>query len=347
MKKFYSLLLILFILPTIFIFSACDKEKEYSMIGFYDTYLDISNESELLTTTAMPEKFQTENTKIVTFVYSEDLSKKISTISSYSYIDSLYNTMLDDAMGPTYLYGNSLHLAKNLSNNDKKELYEILDNLKSDYKEIATRLGDLEHNQNSFTANASLTKLYTSYENAILTAIKLSSKISSIFYNKIMEIPNVNYIEMDTNKINLEEIAIRTLNRLVYYKLVYVDIYLETQIIGYNIPNKIITYTFNSTYEPYEAMKNKTYSNVIKSDIENYRLEIVDLARTLYQIQLDFENEYDTYHNSCEKITYGNIDEQSSTSELAHKQIIDKFIGENGITYQSYITVNQILSLCY
>lgn len=347
MKKLYSLLLILFILPTVFVFTACEDTKNYSMLEFYNTYLAISEESEYLTKTAMPEKFQTENTQIVDFVYSEDLSRKISTISAYSYIDSLYNTMLDDAMGPTYLYGNSLSQAKNLSNSDKEYLYTQLETLKSNYKEIAIRLGDLERTQNSQTASASLAKLYASYEDTILTAINLSSKISSIFYNKIMEVPNVNYIDMDENKINLEEVVIRTLNRLAYYKLAYVDIYFETKILGCDIPNKIINSIFNSVYEPYETMKNKVYSHTIKSDIETKRKQIVELARTLYNLQTVFEDEYSKYQSSCEKIVYGKVDSKSTALEIGHKQIIDAFAGAGGIAYQSYLTVKEILDLCY
>lgn len=347
MKKFYSFILILFILPSVFLFSSCNKKSKYSMIEFYNTYLAISEESEFLTTAPMQEKFKTDNTEIVSFVYSDSLSEKMSSITAFSYINSLYNTMLDDAMGPTYLYGNALYNARNLKDNDKEYLYEQLDNLKYNYIEIATRLGDLERGQDTATANASLIKLYASYENAIVTAINISSKISSIFYNQIMEEPNANYIEMDSSNINLSEIAIRTLNRLTYYKLVYVDIYLETKILGCDVANKIVMGTFNSVYEPYETLKNKVFSNTIKPDIENNRAKIVELAKTLYNIQTVFENEYSLYQNACDKIVYGKVDNKSSAADIGYKQIIDSFISENGIAYQSYQTVNTILQLCY
>lgn len=327
-------------------FTSCNT-KNYSMMEFYSKYLAISEESDFLTKSAMPEKFKTENKQIVSFVYSDNLSEKISTIPAFSYIDSLYNTMLNDAMGPTYLYGNMLYNAHSLSNKDKEYLYNQLTNLKHNYIQIATRLGDLERGQDTATANASLMKLYDSYEDAIQTAINISSKISSIFYNQIMNSPNVNYIDIAENNINLSEVAFRTLNRLTYYKLVYVDIFLETQILGCDVSTKIVSGTFNSSYKPYDELKNKVYSNVINPDIENNRSQIVDLARTLYNIQLVFEQEYNKYQTSCEKIVYGKVDNKSSATDIGHKQIIDSFIETNGIAYQSYLTVTQILDLCY
>lgn len=347
MKKFYAILLIFVISPFLLLFSSCDKKNEYLVTDFYNTYLSISEESELLTKIAMPEKFQTTNTQIVSFVYSSELSTKMSTINSFSYIETLYNTMLDDAMGPVYLYGNMLINARNLSDNDAEYLFNQLFTLKRNYIEIATRLGDLERCQDISTASTSLEKLYSSYENAIKTAINLSSKISSIYYNQIMQNPNVNYITIHDNKINLEDVAVRTLNRLVYYKLVYVNIYLETQIIGCNIPHKIVSGTFNSYYQPYNDLKDKVYSTVTKQNIEDNRQQIIDLARTLYSIQLNFETEYQLYQYACDKIIYGRIDEKSNPTDIGYKQLIDSFISENGIAYQSYLTISEILDLCY
>lgn len=346
MKKILSVILILLIAPTIFLFSSCKKKSNYSMLEFYNSYLAISEESELLTKTHMPTKFQSENKEVVGFVYSSNLANKISTIPAFSYINSLYNTMLDDAMGPTYLYGNMLYNA-DLDDDTKDYLFNQLKKLKNDYIRIATRLGDLERTQDIATANASLAKLYDSYENAIVTAINLSSKISSIYYNKILENPNVDYTKIEEGKINLNEVAIRTLNRLVYYKLVYVDIYFKTQILGSNVSEKLIEGTFNSYYEPYESLKNKIYSNTINPYIENNREELVELARTLYNIQRVFEKEYNLYKSACNKISYGKIDNKSSSSEKGYKNIIDSFISENGIAYQSYLTVTKILNLCY
>ena len=152
---------------------------------------------------------------------------------------------------------------------------------------------------------------------------------------------------MDYNNINLIEVAIRTLNRLTYYKLVYVDIFLQTNILGCDIPNKIVLDTFNSRYEPYSSLKDKIYSNTPKADIENNRKEIVDYARTLYNIQLVFEKEYNSYKNACNNIVYGKVDNNSSSIDIGYKLIIDSFISENGIAYQSYLTVSKILNLCY
>ena len=347
MKKVYSILLILFILPTIFIFCGCQDKETRDIKSFYSNYLAISEQHELLTKKATPARFLTSTEEVVGFKYSSDLNAKISTIPAYSYINSLYNTMLDDALGPMYLYGNMLAKTK-ISDKDNKYLYSKLDILKTNFVEIASRVGDLERNQNtSVVASASLSKLYTSYEQAIVTAIDISSKISSIYYNKIMINPNMNYTIMNEDEINLEEIAIKTLNRLTYYKMVYVDVFLQTQILGYDIPNQIINGTYNSGYEPYEVTKNKLYSNTVKQDIENNRKDIVELAKTLYNIQLHFETEYNNYITATKNITYSKVNKDSNSTELAYKQIIDTFSNTNGIAYYSYLTVNKILTLCY
>lgn len=347
MKKISIFLLLLLIIPSCLLFNGCNKNSTKILSNYYQRYLEISSSNDFLIEIDMPAQFSASNNqKIIGFKYSTKLENKISTIPAFSHITSLYNVMLNDSLSGLYLYGDYLNGLK-LNKNTATHLENSLNELKINLNEIALRVSDLENNQDSETANSSLAKLYISYNKAIITGINISNNIYDIYFDKIMINFNTNYAIMNAEDVNLENMAIKTLNRLSYYKMVYLDIFMQTTVLPENMAYGLIDGSFSNYYEPYNNLKDKSYSTTINSNLELNRTELVNLARTLYNIQLSFKNEYNSFKNSIKNINYSTTNETSSVKEIAHKTIIDRFIGNNGIAFVSYKTIDKILSLCY
>lgn len=346
MKKLFSaILLICLILPIICLTGCEDKEKR-TILEFYSNYLNIEKSSVHLTTKLVDSRFHAQNElKQVTFTYSAGLENLISTNNAYSYIN-IYNNMLDDAMGPMFLYSSKLS-SDHISQGDKKDLYEKLDKLASSYTETANRFGDLERTLNDSTALQNLANVYSSYEKLLKSATNLSATISSLYYDSIMLDSNIDYSKVKSENLNLTSLAIKTFDKLVYYNSVYVDIYLETKIIGFDTPQKIISGTFNAEYAPYKNLNTSIYSSETKENIEISRNKLHELATTLYYLQNDFNTEYQKYKVATNAIDYCAINSESSIKEQGYKQFIDQFAGENGIAYASYETIKSILDLSF
>ncbi|MBQ8430703.1 MAG: hypothetical protein IJX26_02005 [Clostridia bacterium] len=345
MKKIIPILIICFVLPVLALTLSACKNKSNNILNFYSTYLSTVDDSKMLITASLPDRFENDKIKKVGFNYSNELNEKISNITAFSYTKTLYEVALDDALGPMYLYSNSLIEAK-LSKKQVNSLYEKLDDLQNNIISTAEKLNTVENTQNNETALQNLMKFYSSFEDTITVASNLSGEISRIYFNKVLINSNPNYSTKTNQNIDLESVAISTKNRLIYYKSIYVDVYFKTKIVGHNIPLYIINGNSIPTYEPYEYFKNTTYSTIFSESAESYRNELYNLAISLFEIQLYFDSEYQKYQTAINKINYHLID-QDNPLEIGYKNIVDKFSSSNGILYASFNIIKNILNYCY
>jgi len=348
MKKHISLIILIVLLCPIILLSGCNKEKR-NISNFYTHYLSISESHKLLKKEVVPQRISSVQTiNKVGFSYSDELQQLISNNSSvYNPLDSYYNTMLDDSLAPLYLYSQSVCAnPKKISSQETTFLFKKLDQLKLAYIETANRLGDVEKTLNNTSTNReNLQKLYTSYENLIELGCELSIKISNIYFNKILTNSNPQHTKIDA-KI-ADKIANDSLTRFVYYKTIYLDIYLNTQIIGNNVASKLaLNSQLNVKYVPYSNLKDTIYTD--KKTISSAEYEqLLSLSNTLYNIQLVLDDEYAKYKNSISEIIYPLINNSSNIEDKTHKNIVDKFISSNGIVFNSFYTISTLMDLCY
>lgn len=349
-KTLIIMLLCLISFSTVFCVGCTDDEKR-KIGNFYSEYLSIAESSQNMTTTIIPQQFNSStNKKCIGFVYSDTLVSAM-TSSPYKELDTLYNTLLNDIMGPTYLYSDTLTKTK-ISKKEKKQLFSKLDALKDGYLNVSQRLGDLERvlTESGTNENISLTalsNLYLSYEQLLDGATKLSKQIYSIYFNRVMENANPDYISKSDDQIDLQDLALIALNKKIYFLSVYADIYLHLEIVGRSAPDRIIAGNFDLIYQPYKTLSEKSYTKTFKSDIEANRAKIIENARALQLIQNDFEKKYTEYQKSISKIIYCKVDLSSSANENGHKNIVDKFTSPTGIVYNSCQVLTNILDLCF
>lgn len=352
MRKLLSLTLILLILPVSLIFVSCKDKETRSISNFYNSYLDISTSNIRLTEQLLDSRFNNnENLYLVKFSFSDELQLKIDGLSAspynpYNKINSFYDILLEDVSAPIAMYGKALN-SSDVSKDETSNIYSRLDQLKSAYISTATKLGDLEATLNDpAIASTNLKQLFASFETLIQKASNLSNLVTSVYFNNVMQDANPNYVAQQLNEINLTTLAQRTLNRKAYYISVYADIFLNVYILGNNVPEQMMLGTFSSQFEPYQNLSTVRYSTNT-NELESNRETLVNLARSLYLIQKDFDREYQRYHDAIEKITYSLVNANSSTETNGYKNIIDQFVSNNGIAYASFSTITDILDLSY
>lgn len=345
MKKLITLVLSIILISSCCLFSSCKKEPDKDITKLYASYLAIADSASNLTS------IETSNPQIlkIDFIYSDNLNSKISNNSTaYSYIESFYNQMLEDAILPTLQYSSMLS-QENTTKSERLELFNKLEVVKSNYIETAKRLKDLENALSTSTTNEILIKLFNSYAPLIDSAVSLSMQISDIYFNKIAINSNPSYLNLNINNVNLEQIALNAKNKLLLYKTIYVDVFLNTKIHNYDIPQKIVENptTFAISYTPYTTLKNSNFNQEISANLEEKREELVQLANNLHLIENELWKEYKNYRTSLSKIEYAKINERSSLEELGYKQLVDQFCYEGGIAYKSFYCINKILTSCY
>lgn len=347
MKKYICLVLTALLVLTSFTFVSCKNKETRNIQRLYDNYLDISLSSTRLKEEKLNSRFNTNGSLyFVKFNFSDNLQAKISTSSPYDKITTFYDDLLENISAPIVMYGRNFS-SSNISKADIKMLYKQLDNLKSAYVDTATILGDLEATLNeSALAENNLKQLFYSYETLIHKASILSNKVASLYFNNVMQNPNPDYISADDSKIDLNDIAFRTLNLMFYYNYVYTDIYVNVYIRGNTVPEKLIESSTLPSYVPYNTINITRYSNT-KLDLETSRAKIISLAKSLYLIQKDFDKLYQNYHTAIEKITYQFVDDNSSNEAKGYKSIINEFISNEGIAYSSFVILTNILDMCF
>lgn len=347
MKKYICLILSTFILLVSLTFFGCKNDEKRSVQNFYNNYLDIQLSSPRLKEERLNDKFNVNgNVYFVKFNFSDDLQQKINSSSVYNKITTFYDDLLENISAPIIMYGRNF-TASNTSKNDTKALYSKLDDLKSAYLNTATILGDLEATlTESALADNNLKQLFYSYETLIHKASILSNKVASLYFNNIVQNPNPDYVSADDSKIDLNDVAYRALNRLFYYNYIYTDIYVNVYIRGNTVPNKLFDSSTLPSYIPYNTINSTRYSNTTK-DLESNRAKLINLAKSMYLIQKDFDKIYQNYHTAIEKITYSLVDNDSSNQAKGYKSIIDEFISTGGIAYSSFNTLTSILDLCF
>lgn len=347
MKKFIILLL-LCIMPATLILTACKEDNTPNVTELYDTYLNISNSTEKLTRTKLDQKFHANTSLyIVDFSYSLELQEEFNKNAIFQKIDTLYSTLLEDVSSPIVMYGQSF-TSNNLTKSQIKNIYSKLDELRSAYKDASDKLQNLESTLSStqfMTGN--LTRFLHSYETVLIKASNLSNTISSLYFNNILTDPNPNYVEMTYNEVNLRDVAVRALNRYPYYTSIFADIYINIYMKGNDIPERIVGEQEIPSFEPYTTLSASNFNSSIIDSLSESRERIVDLARSLYLAQNDFDTLYQRYKKAISNITYVLVTDTSSDETKGYKAIVDQFIGDYGITYNTCDTFIELLTICY
>ena len=341
---------------TSLIFSACNSNNEIK--NFYVKYKNITNSTNNL---HLVEAIDTYDLNTNSYKIDIDYSKSaiLSSLvedsdSEYYYLKYFYQQLLDDSLSPLYFFGDAIAHSSKINDNDADKMFKLLSNLKQEYLDIDYRLGVLITSLDVINDNtinlANLNNLYYQYEQAILSASKLSAVVCDVYFNDVLSNSNINYSSKSYNQLtdaDLGTITVNTRARLYYYKSIYANIYTQLYIRNSNLSENLINNTaLPPTYAPYSYVASiKSIENQSIHSLRANKQDIHTFAVSLYHIQKNIDKAYKAFITATNNVAYLDLDASSTVNELNYGKIISQFV--DGIAYDSYEVISNLASLLY
>lgn len=344
--------------------SACGSEEQ-ELKNFYTAYTDIADDNKYLTLTSINDDYglNIQADKIeIDYSACPSLNKLVETSGTpYYQIKYFYQKALDNTLSPLYFYGKSLSQSKNISKKQTKELYSRLEDLAEGYSSIdyysGILISSLNSTQNSDINDINYTylkKLFNEYETAIEQATLLSRLVSDLYFNEVLKNANLNYGTKSSYEeltdADLSAIADSTKKRVHYYKSMYANIYNELYINENNLGEKITAsndFTPSSlTYAPYDYISN--IDSLATKDIyylRNNKQTIYSCIVSLYQLQLQIDEDYENYEQAKQNVVYTKLNSASSAEEKNNGRAVDHFA--YGIAMDSYQILKNLIPALY
>lgn len=360
MKKFICIILICLLLPITSIVLVGCKKDSYDLKTFYTYYENIVNNTPYLklVSTNDPYDLEVDSQKIaINYTKATNLNFA-KTSTPYTYIESLYQQLLDDSLAPMYFFGEKVASSNRVSKSQTKQLFKNLQALEVEYQELDYYIGVLDTSLSSTTNStinlSHLKKVLLQYEKLLTAAGNLSSVVSNIYFNTVLSISDFDYSSKKPNEItiaDLVKISVDTRAKMYYFKSVYANIYYQMTIKNSTISNDIISYNTASItpYQPHsyaalvKSLESKNYDSLINSPalVEN----VYNNCIALFNIQLAFDTAYNEFNVATSKISYANLNEKSSDEEKIYGKIIERFA--YGIAFDSYEVLKNLVEALY
>lgn len=360
MKRFLCLLLIICLLPiSAIVLSGCGQDNR-ELKAFYSTYTQIIDNNSYLTLESVNDGYglNIQADKIdINYSKSTELSALVENSSTnYYYIKYFYQKVLDNSLAPLYFYGKTLSQSKNISKKQVKQLYSRLDDLADEYSSMDYYCGILISSLKS-TANQTINqtylgKLFQQYERTIEKASLVSSLVSELYFNKVLENPNLNYGTKNSyeelSDADLIAIADSTKKRVYYYKSIYANIYNELYINEADLDEAIINNTNPNSlsYLPYNYLSNidsLTTKNI--TELQNNKQAIFTNIVSLYQIQLQIDTDYEYFESVKQNVIYAKLTSTSPAEDIDNGKAIEHFA--YGIAMDSYEILRNLITALY
>lgn len=376
-KKILSFILVaIFILPVIFVFSSCKDAKETRTLTEFNVHFnEVLNKTDGITGQDLTGEVgaNEKNLKSLQFVYSENLiqilatSEGGTTFKKYYFLNHFYNRMLDSALSFLYAYTPTcLTSEKNIDEIYIANLYQNLDLFVKNLKQTISAKETLEDSINmdlshadSGVCIAKLSALYLSYEKTIQSACDLSFAMSKIYFEKIA-IDSEN--SLLTANFNEEVVRLRAADyvkaKYFYYKLLYTQIFFKVNVENADLSTKIkrgeyLTENDLSTlsaYEPFNYVSTLGIKIISEADTNSLQANAADLKSyimALFNAQFNIDKQIGYFNTATNKISYYSLKtaENKTDEQYAFVNYIDLFLQEvyNG----SYSILKELLSICF
>lgn len=357
MKKFICVLFSLLLLPfSIICLSGCESDKDMSK--FYTTFTSIAEKHQHFQLVEIKDKYGAlpNSTKIdINYSSSPELKSKVSNSETkYYYLESYYHPLLDSSLAPLYFYGPKLSTVS-VKKSTIKSLYKQLEKVDDGFDDLSyyyeILISSLQTSANEDVNLVHLSNLFAHYENLIESSITLSSTISNIYFNHILDNSTLNYSKINIETITKTDVDFISLNvrqRLPYYEHLFADIYFHLYVKDNNLPDKIVE-TSNfipEYYTPKTFVDTLNTSNINSSEtLLESKQDLYKNAITLYNIQCELPERYSIFNQAKEKVSYSKVKQSSNPDEQNYSKLILQFA--NGIAYDSYEVLLQLTNLIF
>lgn len=353
-KQFLSLLLVMLVIPSMFLFSGC-KEDSYKLSQLKTDYNNMVSGC---------ENIKYENNKII-FDYSNHVigsnqfMNNVIQTEPYNQINN-YNILFDNLMGFVYEYidacsNNNINASAEVRNNLKAQIDDLSLSLRSVDVYINQWAETIEFNYNEDIYNIQCLSRYKNllfaYNELYQKAISFSNSVASLYYNNALNDSNPKIDNMELASFDATIIVAKLQGRVKYQISNLSQIFVEKYVDGLNLENSITTKT-GEVYGKLNLNQDNYLSNInslkraFSSDFDAETIATIangtSKKQTFYNYSIqayNFQNVLDNDNNmfalACNKIQYGKIE-----GENRHKSIIDNY---NNIVQQYNVVLTNML----
>ncbi len=373
-RKWLCVLLAIFMLPSVMIFSACTDDTVYNMDNVVNDYISAGNNYEYIDIVR-----GTDGIVNITIDYSSSTAL-ISAISSgegvYARLDNFYGFILGQTLDFTNNYI-SICARNNEINDDnlKNSIKADLDSLNSALRTLDSTIGDLIEYTNYYTNNAvsisdaisiinstqnclnRLDRTFRAFDSVLEYGANLSVDLADAYYYHILRDGNPNFNSMDITTFNATEAVSVFKNRIEYLCSNLSRNFVEKQVLGASLPwtstdSEDVT-IINAVLSEFESFKS-TIDN-LNRDISQYEGQAVNndaelKARYLYlsqqmcNVQSAIDNDEEVFKKAFVSIRYALIKDNHSVGDLEATYI--NIIDNNALILDYYCDiVNEMIDI--
>lgn len=338
-KQLISLMLVLIIIPSVFLFSGC-KEKGYQLKNLQSDYQDMVSGCDNIKCVDNKIVFDYSNF----YIGTNQFMNAVIEVEPYNQIEN-YNILFDNLMGFVYEYIGVC------SSNNVKASVEVRDNLKTELDSLGITLKSMDvyisqwaemikFNYNDDYLNiqclSSYKNLLYAYNELYQKAITFSNSIADLYYNYALNDSNPRIDNLTVAEFNSSVVIAKLQGRVKYQISNLSQLFVEKYIDGLNIENSITTYVdeefgkLNLTENNYISKVNSLQrafgdnfdaeSAVIIANGESKKQTFYNCSIKAYNLQNILDNDNYMFVSACNKIQYGKAD-----SEDRNKNIIDNY----------------------
>ena len=344
-KRFLSLLLVLFLLPSIFLFGGCGEEG-YKLTNLEADYKKMVSNCDNITMQDNKIVFDYTNHKLGNQEY---LVEAIN-VAPYNQINN-YNALFDNLMGFVYEYVDVC------SNKNIDASNEIKNNLKQDLDNLSIAINDVDAYINQwaeliqFHYNDDITNeqcvarfktLLASYNNLYQSAINFSNAVADLYYNYALNDSNPRIDNIELDKFDASVIISKLQGRVKYQVSNLSQVFVEKYIDGQDLETVITTKDEEYGFVGVLDLNISAYLDKVNSiervfgagfDAEtavtiangaSKKQDFYDYAIQAYNMQNILDNDNSMFISACNKVAYGKANLEFD-DQAKYKEIIDDY----------------------
>ena len=365
MKKILCLLLVLFLIPTAFVFSACKEDDSYKIANLKTDVLGLADKYAVLVV-------ENENLKFDYSIYKQEdkakLADCVKNVEPYKNLER-YNQVFYNLMDFSFDYvgacsNENFELSADYRNNIKTKL----DALESSIKvvDVNTRaLAEILHGSEDVTNQIYIERLdtvLTSYNRLFETGAEFNNAVADLYFNKILinSNPNIGLISQDKfeTSVVINTLDARSKNAISLLTQNYIEMYVSKSTLVDELMKKDAGGNFGTldlTINSYGATVNKlrvldlTKAENLQKAIETSSNQanketFYQKAIQAYQIQEMVQNDRNSYEKACLDIEYLKVknDEKANNYEKTCVKVIDNY---SYITNQYAGTLAELIAI--
>lgn len=339
-KKILSFILVLFMIPTMFVLSACG-DKGYQLDKLETDFFSVADECKTIERVDNKFHFTYSN---FSYEGTPILQNAINDTKPYIYLKD-YNQVFENLMAFVYDYIDECsHSSIEADENFRNALKQEMDDLHASIKvvdgsvqvfaeSLVSNPSDIQHE----TCLARFRNVLIAYDDLFQKSINFSNSLAELYFDYALNDANPNFFNVSVNDFNAG-MVINKLNARIKYQISnltqsYVEMYFD----GSNVPNNLTDSASNFgeldlnafSYQDNVKAINKSFdinSAIEKANNSSNKVNFMNLAIDAYNLQASLKNDANMFIKACNNVSYCEIIKKvdlTAQEKLNVKQIND------------------------